>query len=62
MKGLQDEGDMLGWNFYMLPEVAARGIMLMRQYYTEDGKALSNPDIYNEYPDLSKHPLFQQVH
>ena len=24
---------MLGWNFYMMPELAARGLLLMGQFY-----------------------------
>ncbi len=53
-----DTFDFLGWNFYMLPEVAARGLMLMRQFYNEDGTPKSNEDVFNEYPDLSVQPLF----
>ena len=32
-----DNFDMLGWNFYMMPELAARGILLMNQFYNTDG-------------------------
>ena len=32
-----DHFDMLGWNFYMMPELAARGLLLMNQFYNIDG-------------------------
>ena len=32
-----DDFDMLGWNFYMMPEIAARGLLLMGQFYNKDG-------------------------
>ena len=28
-----DNFDMLGWNFYMMPELAARGLLLIDQFY-----------------------------
>jgi hypothetical protein len=49
---------MLGWNFYMIPELAARGIQLMDQFYNQDGSRKNNPDIELAYPDLSKHPVY----
>ena len=49
-----DNFEIIGWNYYMMPEVAARGLMLMRRFYTECSTPKPNPDIYNEYPDLSK--------
>jgi dTDP-4-amino-4,6-dideoxygalactose transaminase len=54
-----DNFDMLGWNFYMEPEKAARGILLMSQFYNvEDGTPKSNEDIELPYPDLSKFPIY----
>jgi dTDP-4-amino-4,6-dideoxygalactose transaminase len=32
-----DYFDMLGWNFYMVPELAARGLHMMPQFYNLDG-------------------------
>ena len=48
---MDDNLDMIGWNCYMLPEIAARGLMLMR------GMGDNEP-IKIEYPDLSKFPIY----
>lgn len=53
----EDIFNMLGWNFYMMPEIAARGILLMSQFYNSDGKR-HNPDIELSYPDLSKFSIY----
>jgi len=53
-----DHFDMLGWNFYMMPELAARGLLLMGQFYGIDGKPKHNPDIEHPYPDLSKFEIY----
>jgi len=55
-----DNLDMLGWNFYMMPELAARGVLLMNQFYNLDGTKKSNPDLTLPYPDLSKFKIYQQ--
>jgi dTDP-4-amino-4,6-dideoxygalactose transaminase len=47
-----------GWNFYMMPEIAARGLLLMAQFYNGDEK-LTNPDKILSYPDLSKFKLWK---
>lgn len=52
-----DYFDMLGWNFYMMPELAARGLLLMNQFYL-GGKKKSNPDLEMSYPDLSKFEIY----
>lgn len=52
-----DHFDMLGWNFYMMPELAARGLLLMNQFYL-GGKKKSNPDLEMSYPDLSKFEIY----
>ena len=44
---------MLGWNFYMMPELAARGSLLMGQFYNIDGTKKQNEDLELPYPDLS---------
>ena len=49
-----DRFDMTGWNFYMMPEIAARGVLLMAQFYDLDGKPKENRDIELPYPDLSQ--------
>jgi len=55
-----DNLDMLGWNFYMMPELAARGLLLMGQFYNLDGSKKTNPDLTLPYPDLSKFKVYQQ--
>lgn len=53
-----DNLDMLGWNFYMMPELAARGLLLMNQFYNIDGSKKHNEDLELPYPDLSKFPVY----
>lgn len=53
-----DYFDMLGWNFYMMPELAARGLLLIQQFYNMDGSKKSNPDLELPYPDLSKFEVY----
>ena len=54
----EDNLDMLGWNFYMMPELAARGLLLMNQFYTSTGVPKINEDIELSYPNLSKFPIY----
>lgn len=56
----EDRLDMLGWNFYMMPEVAARGLLMMAQYYNQDGTPKSNEDLEMPYPDLSTFEVYQR--
>lgn len=58
---LDDKFDMLGWNFYMLPELAARGLQLMSQFYNTDGSKVVNNDLQLSFPDLSQFPIYDQV-
>ena len=56
-----DNLDMIGWNFYMMPELAARGLLLMRQFYTQMGsEPIVHPDATMSYPDLSKFQVYKQ--
>ena len=55
-----DYFDMLGWNFYMMPELAARGLLLMNQFYNLDGTKKHNEDLELPYPDLSKFEVYKQ--
>lgn len=55
-----DNFDMLGWNFYMMPELAARGLLLMNQFYNNDGTKKQNKDLTLPYPDLSKFKIYNQ--
>lgn len=55
-----DHFDMLGWNFYMMPELAARGLLLMGQFYEIGGGKKHNPDLELPYPDLSKFEVYNK--
>ena len=55
-----DNLDMVGWNFYMMPELAARGLLLMNQFYNTDGSKKHNEDLTLPYPDLSKFDIYKQ--
>lgn len=54
-----DVNPVIGWNFYMMPEIAARGLLLMNQFYNFDGSKKHNEDIALPYPDLSKFKLWK---
>ena len=56
----EDYFDMLGWNFYMMPELAARGLLLMNQFYNGDGQPKHNNDLELPYPDLSKFEIYKK--
>ena len=53
-----DYFDMIGWNFYMMPELAARGLLLMRQFYDMQNNPKHFDDIELPYPDLSKFKVY----
>ena len=53
-----DNFDMLGWNFYMIPELAARGVLLMNQFYNLGGSKKKNDDLTMPYPNLSKFDVY----
>jgi len=55
-----DNLDMIGWNFYMMPELAARGVLLMNQFYNLDGSKKHNEDLTLPYPDLSKFKVYTE--
>jgi dTDP-4-amino-4,6-dideoxygalactose transaminase len=55
-----DDFDMLGWNFYLLPEISTRGLLLMSQFFNSDGTKKSNPDITLPYPDLSQFEIYSR--
>ena len=57
-----DNFDMLGWNFYMMPELAARGLLMISQFYDAvTGERKSNPDLEIPYPDLSKYKIYTEA-
>ncbi len=55
-----DHFDLLGWNFYMMPEIAARGLLLINQFYERDGTKKVNEDLTLSYPDLSQFEIYQE--
>jgi len=57
----EDNLDMLGWNFYMMPELAARGLLLMNQFYDMQGNPKHNEDLELPYPDLSKFDVYTKA-
>lgn len=55
-----DYFDMLGWNFYMIPELAARGLHMMPQFYNLDGTKKQIEDLELPYPDLSTYEIYKK--
>jgi len=55
-----DNFDMIGWNFYMMPELAARGLLLMNQFYDQGGAKRHQEDLTLPYPDLSKFKIYEK--
>lgn len=58
---MDDDLTMLGWNFYMMPEIATRGLLMIQAFYDTDGKPVDNEDREFPYPDLSKFPIYSGV-
>jgi hypothetical protein len=44
----------------MMPELAARGLLLMNQFYEPGGKKKINHDLELSYPDLSKFDVYKK--
>ena|ERR1035437_5767308 len=55
-----DKDGIIGWNFYLMPEIAARGLLLIQQFYNLDGTPKDNEDLCLPYPNLSKFKCYQQ--
>ena len=53
-----DENPVIGWNFYMMPELSTRGLLLMKQFYGPNGEPKFNDDLELPYPDLSKFQIY----
>ena len=56
-----DNFDMLGWNFYMMPELSARGLLMMSQFYDLKGNKRHMDDLELPYPDLSKFEVYTKA-
>lgn len=54
-----DENPVIGMNAYMIPEISARGVQMMGQFYNQDGTPKENADLSLPYPDLSKFNLWK---
>jgi dTDP-4-amino-4,6-dideoxygalactose transaminase len=54
-----DENPVIGWNYYMMPELSARGLLLINQFYNTDGTKKNNEDLELPYPDLSKFKIWK---
>jgi dTDP-4-amino-4,6-dideoxygalactose transaminase len=54
-----DDNPVIGWNFYMMPELSARGLLLIAQFYNADGTKKQNEDLELPYPDLSKFKIWK---
>ena len=52
------EPSVVGWNFYLSPDIATRGLILMNDFYNPDGSKKHIEDIELPYPDLSKFSIF----
>lgn len=57
----EDNFDMIGWNFYMMPELAARGLLLIDQFWKPDGTPIKNKPQTLPYPDLSKFEIYTKA-
>ena len=53
-----DINPVVGWNFYMMPELATRGLLMMSQFYNLDGSKKHMEDLELPYPDLSKFKVY----
>ena len=51
-----DEIDMMGWNMYMTPEQAARGLWLLQHYPVHAEDQIEVPD----YRDITTFPLYKK--
>jgi dTDP-4-amino-4,6-dideoxygalactose transaminase len=54
-----DVNPVVGWNFYMIPDIAARGVHFMSQFYDMGGRPIPQRDLSLPYPDLSKFKIFK---
>lgn len=56
-----DNLDFIGMNCYLMPELSARGLLMMAQLYDFEGKPKHNDDLEIPYPDLSKFPIYTKA-
>lgn len=53
-----DNFTMLGRNCYMMPQIAAQGVLLMASFYEITGEKIHNKDKTIPYPKLSNFPIY----
>lgn len=53
-----DNFTMIGRNCYMMPQVAAQGLLLMSSFYEITGEKIHNKDKTLPYPKLSNFPIY----
>ena len=65
---MEDNFDMIGWNMYMTPEQASRGLLLLSSYVRPEIRGLLllssyvRPEIRTPiYPDLSKYEIYTKA-
>lgn len=56
-----DKFTMLGKNCYLMPELSARGILLMQQFYNIDGTKKINEPIELPYPKLKDFHIYSNM-
>lgn len=54
-----DNNPVIGWNFYMMPEISTRGLLLIQQFYNMDGTKKHNDDLELPYPNLNEFNLWK---
>lgn len=52
----EDTFNIVGWNYYMTPEQAARGLLLLGMLSEDNDDLMEIPD----YPDLSKYEIYKK--
>ncbi len=55
-----DNFTMIGRNCYMMPQIAAQGLLLINQFYTLKGEKIPQEDKTIPYPKLSNFPIYTQ--
>ena len=53
-----DNFEMIGWNFYMTPEQASRGLWLFHSINNQNGGVHEDLEENPPYPDLSKYKIY----
>jgi dTDP-4-amino-4,6-dideoxygalactose transaminase len=56
----EDDFSIIGKNCYLLPEISARALVLMSQFYDSEGNKIINKPLRIKYPDLSKYEVYKQ--